>query len=313
MLKKTAKTLLCLFLALCTVSALLTFGAAAAAGSGDADNDGRVTAADARLALRCSVGLETLGSSAKAAADMDGDGRVTAEDARRILRKSVGLPPEGQLTEKDLPADAKILYLTFDDGPSARTAEVLDILDRYNAKATFFVVNGYSYNYMYKEVVDRGHSIGLHSYTHEYSDIYRNTDAYFNDLNKISDAVYNVAGVRTNLIRFPGGSSNTVSRSYCRGIMSVLTKEVDRRGYVYFDWNSDNGDATGVTMTAYEMYQTAVAYAGPSRLVMLMHDASYKGTTVKALPMIIEYYQSHGYYLIGLNENSPTAHHYVSN
>lgn len=313
MKRKTVRAIFSILLVLSMFICLFGYGAAAASGSGDADGDGRVTAADARIALRCSVKLENLSTAAKAAADTDGDGSVTAKDARVILRRAVGLRDDGQLTEADLPAGAKILYLTFDDGPSYNTTKILDILDRYDAKATFFVINGGSYSYLYKEVVDRGHSIGLHSYTHSYSDIYRSEYAYFNDLQKISDAVYDWTGIRSNLIRFPGGSSNTVSRYYCYGIMTELTQEVERRGYVYFDWNAENDDATGAVLSAYEIYQAAISYAGPSRIVMLMHDSADKETTVNALPMIIEYYQSRGYYLIGLNENSYTAHHYVSN
>lgn len=293
-------------------------------GSGDADADGLIGASDARLALRASVHLEKLPDYAVKAADMDDDGKVTAADARIILRLSVGLPrvtppkpkPQfftPQLTEKDVPKGAKIIYLTFDDGPSANTGDILDILKKYNVKATFFVIKNESYSSYYKRIVDEGHSIALHSYTHDYSVIYRSADAYFNDLNKISDYVYEKAGVRTRMIRFPGGSSNTVSRSYCRGIMSRLADLTEEKGYVYFDWNSANNDATGQNLSAAQLRSAANAYGGRSPLVMLMHDAPGKYRTVQALPGIIEYYKSLGYYFLPLNETSPTAHHGISN
>ena len=312
MKNKAVKTIVSLSVTLAV--ALCLFGSVHAAVAGDVNGDGKVTAADARLALRYAVDLEDLSAEATQAADMNNDGYVSAADARLILRKAVGLPLNGsQLTENDLPADAKILYLTFDDGPSARTIEILDILDEYDAKATFFVVNGYSYNYLYKEEVDRGHSIGLHSDTHEFSEIYASTDAFFDDLQTISDRVYEYTGIRTYLMRFAGGSSNTISANYNYGIMTRLTQMVEDRGYVYFDWNGANNDATGETLTAAEMYYAAMESMGEDRIVMLMHDASYKYTTVEALPSIIEAYQDAGYYLIGLNENSFTAHHTVNN
>ncbi len=294
-------------------------------GSGDADGDGKITAGDSRIALRRSVNLERLPAYSYLAADVDKDGKVTAADARIILRLSVGLSrgtekyvPKPQfftpaITEKDVPAGAKIIYLTFDDGPSANTVKILDILKRYNVKATFFVIKNDTYSYLYKRIVDEGHSIALHSYTHDYATIYRSTDAYFSDLNKISDFVYEKAGVRTRLVRFPGGSSNTVSRSYCRGIMSTLAKMLPDKGYVYFDWNGANNDATGQNLSVAQIRSAANSYGGVSPLIMLMHDASAKSKTVEALPGIIEYYKSRGYYFLPLNENSPTAHHGIAN
>ena len=293
--------------------------------SGDADCDGKVTAADARLALRASVDLETLSEYAAKAADTDSDGKITAADARVILRLAVGLPKEGEdrprkpkyftpaLTEKDVPEGAKIIYLTFDDGPSANTAKILDILKEYNVKATFFVIKNETYSSYYKRIIDEGHSIALHSYTHEYSKVYASTEAYFNDLNSISDYVYEKTGVRTRMIRFPGGSSNTVSRSYCSGIMSRLAGLTAEKGYVYFDWNAANDDATGRVLSVDEIRSAANSYGGRSPLVMLMHDAPDKYKTVQALPGIIEYYRSLGYYFLPLNEGSPTAHHGIAN
>lgn len=308
-----------------------------AAGTGDADGDGKVTAQDARMALRYAVRLETPSPVAAAALDVTEDDEITAADARWLLRKSVGLDPNvtpeqeaAQLaeeeaalaaeeeerarrkrTEEGLPAGAKIVYLTFDDGPSGNTGKVLDILDRYGVKATFFVVWNAYYADMYAEIVARGHAIGLHSYTHNYSEIYRSADAYFADLQRISDAVYERTGVRTKLMRFPGGSSNTVSRNYCRGIMTYLTREVENRGYVYFDWNAANGDAMGYSLSVSEMVNMAKSTA--DRVVVLQHDAAPKYSTVTALPYIIEYYLNNGYYFLPLNENSFTAHHAVAN
>lgn len=215
------------------------------------------------------------------------------------------------LTEEDLPEDAKVVYLTFDDGPSGNTQPILDILDRYGCGATFFVMNS-DYRDEYKNIVDHGHSIALHTYTHDFYDIYTSVDDYFEDLDRISDLVYEKTGVRSMLIRFPGGSSNTISRGVCYGIMSELVDEVENRGYVYFDWNADSCDASGNNISADYIYQSSTSSSANS-IILLMHDTDAKDTTVDALPDVIEYYQSQGYFFLSLNENSPAVHHGVAN
>ena len=140
----------------------------------------------------------------------------------------------------------KVVYLTFDDGPSENTKKIMDILAKYDAKATFFVTGrNQDYNYLIKDAYNAGHTIALHTYSHEYSTVYASVDAYFDDLNKVGQMVKKEIGFVPHYIRFPGGSSNTVSRRYCQGIMSTLTKEVVEKGYQYYDWNGDSTDASG--------------------------------------------------------------------
>ncbi|MBE6811698.1 MAG: polysaccharide deacetylase [Ruminococcaceae bacterium] len=215
------------------------------------------------------------------------------------------------LTEDDLPEDAKIVYLTFDDGPSSNTQPILDILDAYGCGATFFVMNS-DYKNEYKNIVDHGHAIALHTFSHDFYDLYASVDDYFADLDRISDLVYEKTGVRSMLIRFPGGSSNSISRNVCYGIMSELVDEVENRGYSYFDWNADSQDASGNNISASYIYESSTS-SSANRIILLMHDTDAKDTTVDALPDIIEYYQSQGYFFLSLNENSPTAHHGVVN
>ena len=137
----------------------------------------------------------------------------------------------------------KIVYLTFDDGPSKNTQRVLDILDQYGAKATFFVVGHDPDHYdMIKKAYDDGNTIGLHSFTHDYAQVYSSEDAYFNDLDQIAQVVNDQIGYVPYLVRFPGGSSNTISEKYCPGIMDVLVNDVPARGYQYYDWNASSGD-----------------------------------------------------------------------
>lgn len=211
------------------------------------------------------------------------------------------------LTEEDLPEGAKVVYLTFDDGPSSNTQPILDILDRYGCGATFFVMKS-DYLNEYKNIVDHGHAIALHTYSHDFYDIYQSVDDYFADLDRISDLVYEKTGVRSMLTRFPGGTSNTISSNICSGIMSTLSKEVPNRGYYYFDWNADSQDASGNNISPSYIYESSIACSA-NNIVLLLHDTDAKDTTVEALPDIIEYYQSQGYYFLSLNENSPAVRH----
>ncbi len=208
----------------------------------------------------------------------------------------------------------KTIYLTFDDGPSPRTPEVLKILRDNGVKATFFVthLNGKSSHYM-KDIVAEGHTIALHSYTHDYKKIYASEEAYFADLQQISDLVYSETGVRTNLMRFPGGASNIVSK-FNPGVMSRLTHQVTDKGYVYFDWNLDSSDADKGGSSAQNIINTCRKNVpGGNSVIVLMHDSAEKRTTVEALPEVIAYYKAAGCNFAALSETSPKIQHGVAN
>ncbi|MBE6827382.1 MAG: polysaccharide deacetylase [Ruminococcaceae bacterium] len=207
----------------------------------------------------------------------------------------------------------KIIYLTFDDGPSPVTPQILQILDNYGIKATFFVKNNPGYNQYMTEIVNRGNAIALHSSTHNYKKIYSSDEAFYADLQEISDIVYANTGVRSNIMRFPGGSSNTVSRKYNEGIMSRLTKGVTERGYHYFDWNCCSDDATGNTVPVERIVEASKKLPSANTVVVLFHDSSSKTTTVEALPQIIEYYSSLGYSFGVITSSTPQIHHGVNN
>ena len=209
------------------------------------------------------------------------------------------------------PKEGRVAYLTFDDGPSSNTENILDILDYYNVKATFFVIYHKDMEDKYKEIVDRGHTIALHSYTHDYSKIYKSEKAFFDDITEISDYVYSVTGVRSKIIRFPGGSSNTVSKHYSKNLMKTLTASVTQKGYSYHDWNVDSGDASTSNLAPEKMLEnvkkTLTRYRNPD---ILMHDGGDKRlTTVEALPDIIEYIYSQGYKMERLEPDSYAVHH----
>ena len=208
--------------------------------------------------------------------------------------------------------DRGIIYLTFDDGPGEFTDKLLDVLKKNNVKATFFVT-GFGEDRLIKRAFDEGHTIGLHTFTHDYSYVYKNMNNYFDDLNKVQERVKRITGKETYLIRFPGGSSNTVSKNYDGGvkIMSKLVEEVTKRGYVYFDWNISSGDAGSVTSSA-SVYKNVIDGLGKGgSYVVLQHDV--KGYSVDAVERIIKYGKEHGYRFLPLDKSSFTAHHGVNN
>lgn len=208
-------------------------------------------------------------------------------------------------------SDEKVVYLTLDDGPSKNTQAVLDILDKYNAKATFFVTGAMpEYKDMIKKAYDKGHTIGMHTYSHDYAKVYASVDAYFQDLDQIGQLVKEEIGYVPCFIRFPGGSSNTISASYTKGIMTTLTQKVQARGYQYYDWNGSSGD--GAVRTTEQLVDQATSFHD-NNIILLSHDSETKDTTVEALPKIIEYYQSQGYVFKALDLNSYVAHHGVNN
>lgn len=208
----------------------------------------------------------------------------------------------------------KTVYLTFDDGPSENTQKVLDVLDKYGIKATFFVTGMHpDYFNMIKKCHDKGHTIGLHTYTHEYDQVYASVDAYWNDLNQIGDTVRQQIGYVPCFIRFPGGSSNTISANFTKGIMTTLSQQVVDAGYQYFDWDASCGD--GAEHTADELVDATMADTsyGYKSIVFLMHDGTAKETTAEALPRIIEYFRSEGYEFAPIDRNTCVPHHGIGN
>lgn len=213
----------------------------------------------------------------------------------------------------DKQSNEKVVYLTFDDGPSENTKKIMDILAKYDAKATFFVTGrNQDYNYLIKDAYNAGHTIALHTYSHEYSTVYASVDAYFDDLNKIGQMVKKEIGFVPHYIRFPGGSSNTVSRRYCQGIMSTLTKEVVEKGYQYYDWNGDSTDASGNHVAVDKLIRNG-ASCHDNNVMILCHDTQAKDTTVQALPAIIEHYKNLGYTFKGIDDATYAPHQSVNN
>lgn len=203
--------------------------------------------------------------------------------------------------------NGKVIYLTFDDGPWSDTPELLEVLRKYDVKATFFVVNNTKFIHLLKDIAADGHTVAIHSKTHKYAQIYANDQAFLDDMYAMQDIIYEHTGKKTTLIRFPGGSSNGVSKKYNEGIMTRLTKTVESLGFQYFDWNVDSDDA-GSADTPYEVYQNVIeGVKEKDYSVVLMHDT--RSYTVDAIEMIIQWGLENGYTFLPLEASSPTCHH----
>lgn len=206
--------------------------------------------------------------------------------------------------------EGKIVYLTFDDGPGKYTQYLLDVLAKYNVKATFFTVNT-GYDSLLAAEAEAGHTVAIHSATHDYSYIYASEANYFEDLQKQQDIICNATGIRTTLVRFPGGSSNTVSKKYCEGIMTQLAKDLTDMGYQYFDWNVLSGDAGETTDTATVAQNVIDGIQKHNVSIVLQHDI--KEFSVNAVEQIIVWGLANGYTFLPLTESSPTAHQGINN
>lgn len=207
----------------------------------------------------------------------------------------------------------KIAYLTFDDGPSENTNKILDILDKYEIQATFFVV-GPSYklkNDLLKETIERGHAIAIHSYNHEYSKIYADENSYMKDFYDCLNWIKKYTETNPALYRFPGGSSTTITnKDKIQSIINTLYLE----GFEHVDWNVDsfdshyNNDTNAIivnTLNCIKINENNGIYAQ----TILMHDNTKKVGTIAALPTIIENCLSKGYQFKVLTSNSKLIQH----
>ena len=255
------------------------------------------------------------------------DGEITQKVETEIITEKEGMNYKIEYSVKDSSQNIGkaareirirqgMVYLTFDDGPSLEvTPPILDILERRNVKATFFVVgySGSEKEALVKREAEEGHTIGLHGFSHDYEAIYNSLDDLMENFAKIQNLVEETTGVKTNFIRFPGGASNTISANYCKGIMSKAVKEVEKQGFIYFDWNVDSDDA-GTAKTADEIYQNVIDGIKPGRTnVVLMHDSVTKQATVDALERIIDYCEENDFELRAIDENTTLVQHRTFN
>ena len=215
---------------------------------------------------------------------------------------------------KESTSAIKKAYLTFDDGPSANTDPILDILNEHNVKGNFFVIGRFSdaYKAQYKRILDEGHVLGMHSYSHSYSEIYDSVDSFTADLDHVQYVIYDITGYMPSIYRFPGGSSNLVSPVSMHEFIDIL----DKRGIVYYDWNINSGDADTARLDKDSIIDNVFngikALDSPedrNEIMILFHDLSEKTTTVDALPAIIEGLQAQGYVIAPIDDYTKPIQH----
>ncbi len=232
--------------------------------------------------------------------------RLSAKDAKEADAdqvKQAGAAKQSKEKEED-----RKVYLTFDDGPSKNTEKILDILDKYQVKATFFLTGREDEQSLklYQEIHRRGHTIGMHSYTHKYDEIYASTEAFEQDLERIQGRIFETLGFTCSLYRFPGGSSNQVSGLDMKEFIRVLN---DRK-ITYFDWNAECGDASSKFYKAKELVDNVMKEVVKYHTsVVLLHDAENKRNTVKALPKIIEQLLDMDAQILPIDEDTTLVQH----
>jgi peptidoglycan/xylan/chitin deacetylase (PgdA/CDA1 family) len=218
--------------------------------------------------------------------------------------------PEINIDDSD--AQGKIVYLTFDYGPGPYTEELLETLDRYGVQVTFFVTGAFpAYEDMIKKEDAAGNSVGIHTLTHDFEKIYSDDKAFWKDIDQMQEIVQRQTGHTTNLMRFAGGSSNSISASYTPGIMTLLTEQAQQKGFQYFDWNISSGDGGSEGDMNMVINNITSNLPNQDTCVVLCHDT--KEYTVNAMKYLIPWLLDHGYDIRPLQFDSEPAHHGVQN
>ena len=242
-----------------------------------------------KLALDAAGQQEALGQLAKKMQVIEQKADAAGTALRHDKPSGITDPAQGEAPNTQEPevTAAHKVYLTFDDGPSIYTQDILDILDRYDVKATFFVLGKEtdSMKERLRSIAEAGHTLAMHSYSHNYSEIYASVASFSEDLAKIQSYIYDETGVWSTIYRFPGGSSNKLSKIP----METFAKYLDGQGIVFYDWNSSSGDGGSVLLPVETLVENSMkGILKRDTTVILMHDSAGKRTTVEALPTLIE-------------------------
>ena len=209
-----------------------------------------------------------------------------------------------------------IICLTFDDGPSDKvTPQILDTLKANDVKATFFIVRYEdSMIPLLQRMVAEGHTIGIHTWNHDYNVCYATRDSYYEGVVKLAEKLKNDIGYEAFCCRFPGGSSNTVSRKYTEGVMTYLAERMPAEGYQYYDWNADSTDAEGNNRDPDVLYQNSINGFKKGRTnILLCHDLNTKQTTADMLQRLINYGKENGYTFQPITKDTTPVHHGINN
>lgn len=236
------------------------------------------------------------------------------EAGQEVSDKPEQLEAEEESTEqtgKSKKKNMKRVYLTFDDGPSIYTGQILDILAANDVKATFFVIGrDKEYYDYYKRIVEEGHTIGMHSYSHEYQNFYKSQEAFGEELTKLNDLIYDVTGTKSRIFRFPGGSSNNVAPLPIQDYIAYLNEQ----NINYYDWNALNGDAVTAGLEPYQLVSNIMSDVENNQdSIVLMHDLQTTHTTVESLQLLIDTLKSEGYEILPIDVNTPMIQHVSSN
>ena len=246
---------------------------------------------------------------------IEAEQKAQEEERMRIAMEAQKREEELRRQKEEEENATGVIFLTFDDGPTSdSTPQILDILKKRDIKATFFILHYDEHREpLIKREKEEGHTIALHGYSHTYSEVYPSADACLENFRKIKEQVYQTTGTESKIIRFPGGSSNVISKKYCEGVMTELTKRVIDEGYRYFDWNVDSDDA-GHAKTSEKVYQNVTTGIKPGRNnVVLMHDFAGNHKTIDALDSIISWGLEQGYVFRRITEETPMVKHGVNN
>ncbi len=241
----------------------------------------------------------------------EGTGQEPTQDAPQPSIEPLEAQRPEDVTEQETEALHKV-YLTFDDGPSKNTEAILDILDEYGVKATFFVVGKEDSEAARRMqmIYERGHTIGMHSFTHDYSKIYHSVEDFREDFLMLKQYIYDATGVETTYFRFPGGSSNLISELN----MTEFVTFIEEQGVEYYDWNVSSGDGTGKLIPVDMLVKNCtemIPYYETS--IILLHDSAPKTTTVEALPEIIETILAmEDTVILPITENTRPVHHVIA-
>lgn len=216
---------------------------------------------------------------------------------------------EKELVEEALKEGRKVVYLTYDDGPSCNTGKLLDVLKKYGVKVTFFLIKTPEYEEYVKRLVEEGHTLAMHTETHDYEHVYRSLQTFKEEVDGIRTYLKNATGVKPFVFRFPGGSSNTTTKVP----ISTYIDYLDSQKIVYYDWNVSSGDGSSGELTVEEIYNNVIKGVEANDVsVVLMHDSEYKGTTLKATPLIIEKLQGMDALILPITADTVPIHHNIN-
>lgn len=229
-------------------------------------------------------------------------------DALEGTGESLVIPDNLEPNDPAAAQEAKRVYLTFDDGPSIYTGQILDILDANDVKATFFVIarEDETYWQYYTRILEEGHTLGMHSYTHDYTKVYASLESFEEDVSNLSQFLYDRTGVYPTTYRFPGGSSNTVSNVPIEECIAYLNEQ----GITYYDWNALNGDAVTNELSEEKLIDNIMTSVRQNNTsIVLMHDMQSRHNTVESLQGLIDVLKEEGYEILPIDENTPLIQH----